>query len=101
MANIAKQDRQTKMYSLVEKWQNTSSSKKEFCLENNVNIGIFSYWLKKYKNIKPLEFLEIKAESNEQDSNPNVSVKFNFAGNISAEVPAELAIKFMQQLITS
>ena len=98
MANIAKQERQTKMYSLVEAWQNSSSSKKEFCLENNITVGIFSYWLKKYKNTQSLEFVEIKAESTQQDS--NTIVKFNFSGNICAEVPAELALKFMHQLIS-
>ena len=100
MANIAKQERKTKMYSLVEAWQNSSSSKKEFCLENNVTVGIFSYWLKKYKNTQSLEFVEIKAEPTPQNSNSNTIVKFNFSGNICAEVPAELALKFMHQLIS-
>ena len=98
MANIAKKERENQMYSLVEKWQNLSSSKKEFCLENNVNIGTFNYWLKKHKNNKSVEFIEIKTESNNSDFNSKATVRFKFAGNVSAEVPVELAIKFMHQL---
>jgi len=86
------------MYSLVEKWNNSSSSKKEICLENNVNIGTFNYWLNKYRKNKSSEFIELKPESNYSDLESNTVVRFEFSGNISAEVPAELAMKFMHQL---
>ena len=99
MSNIAKQAKQSQMYSLVEKWQNSSSSKTKFCLENNLNIGIFNYWLKKYTN-KSKGFIEIKIEPEKEEFRPILSVKFEFGGNISAEVPAELALKFMHQLIS-
>ena len=99
MANIAKQDKQTQMYSLVEKWQNSSSSKKEICLEHKVKVCTFNYWLKKYLKNKSSEFIELKPESNYSDLESNTVVRFKFSGNISAEVPAELAIRFMHQLI--
>ena len=102
MANMAKKERQKQMYLLVEKWQKSSSSKKEICLENNVNVGTFNYWLKKYRKDKSLEFIEIKPESNNSDFKfLNTIVKFNLAGNITAEVPAELAMKFMHELAVS
>ena len=99
MANIAKEERKKQMYSLVEKWQNSSSLKKEFCLENNVNLGTFNYWLNKYRKNKSSEFIEINPDSNYSDLESNTVVRFKFSGNISAEVPAELAIRFMHQLI--
>ena len=93
MANIAKEEREIQMYSLVEKWQNLSSSKKEFCLENNVNIGTFNYWLKKHKNNKSVEFIEpIEAPEVEEIEN---SVEIN--QEISTEVEFEVTGKNGEQ----
>ena len=101
MANIAKQDRQSKMYSLVEKWQNSSSSKIEICRKNNVNIGTFNYWIKKYKKKNFSKFIELKPQNINSKTEANTIVKFKFAGNVSAEVPVELALKFMHQLASN
>ncbi len=63
MANIARLERQTQMYSLVEQWQNSPDSKKEICRKNNLNIYTFNYWLKKYRlKNNPSDFIELKPD---------------------------------------
>ena len=100
MANIAKFERESQMYSLVEQWQNSSVSKKEICRKNNMNIYTFNYWLEKYrKKNKPSEFIEVKTLPEQTNTASSLTVKFTFAGDVSAEVPSEIAVKFMHQLI--
>ena len=98
MANIANLERKEQMFSLVEQWHNSSQSQKFFCKEHNINVHTFNYWVKKYRLSSSFaDFIElkpkIKSQKNEQ------IIKFHFSGEISAEVPAELAIDFMNQLI--
>ena len=98
MANITNLDLQKQMFCIIEQWENGSENKKEVCNEHNLSICKFDYWLKKYRNSSvPTNFIEIKPS---QRKLPNEQIiKFYFSGEISAEVPAEIAINFMNQLI--
>jgi len=43
------QDRTQEMYHLVEQWQQSGISQKQFSRENNIKLATFSYWVKKHK----------------------------------------------------
>ena len=98
MANITNFERKAQMFLIVEEWQNSSATKKEVCKTHNINICVFDYWLKKYRALSSSsDFIELKPKiktfAKEQ------TIKFNFSGEVSADVPVELAINFMHQLI--
>jgi len=38
----------TEMYPLIEKWESSGQTREVFCTENNLTIGLFAYWRKKY-----------------------------------------------------
>ncbi len=98
MANITKSERKTQMFSIVEQWQNGSATKKDVCKKHNVNICTFNYWLKKYRSSSvSSDFIELKPKA--QTLIKERIIKFNFSGKVLAEVPADIAINFMHQLI--
>ncbi len=43
------QDRTQEMYNLVEQWQQSGLSQKQFSRENNIKLATFGYWVKKHK----------------------------------------------------
>lgn len=40
------------MYPIVERWQSSQKSKKDFCEAEQINLHTFVYWLKKYNRSK-------------------------------------------------
>lgn len=44
-----KQDRTHEMYDLVEQWQQSGVSQKQFSCERNIKLPTFMYWVKKYR----------------------------------------------------
>ena len=99
MSNISTPNRVSQMYSLVEKWQNSSLRKKEFARRNNITVSALNYWSMKYANKnRTLEFTEIQTRAAIPELKADETIKFTFSGNVSAEVSSETALKFMHQL---
>ena len=86
------------MFRIVEQWEQGSESKKKVCNTYNLTVCKFDYWLKKYRSSKILtDFVEIKP-TKKADQKERI-IKFSFSGEVLAEVPSDLAIDFMNQLI--
>jgi transposase-like protein len=43
------QDKTSRMLELIEQWLQSGQSQKEFARQQNVKLGTFAYWVKKYK----------------------------------------------------
>ena len=43
------QDKSTSMFELVEQWQQSGLSQKQFILEHDIKLATFGYWVKKYR----------------------------------------------------
>ena len=98
MANITNLRLQEQMFGIVEQWKQGLERKISFCKTNNFSLCKFNYWLKKYRISKNTDnFIEIKANKNKVKKER--MVKFHFSGGVLAEVPSNLAIDFMNQLI--
>ena len=39
------------MFSLIRKWQNSGMNQKDFCIQHELTLHAFYYWLRKYKNL--------------------------------------------------
>ncbi len=46
---MEKRDRTIEMYDLVEQWQQSGMSQKQFSCEHNIKLPTFMYWVKKYR----------------------------------------------------
>lgn len=42
-----------KMFSLIDQWQQSDSTQKLFCHQNNLQYSVFHYWYKRYRNQHP------------------------------------------------
>ncbi len=49
---MSQQSKQATMFRLVEQWQQTSKTQKQFCREQSLTYSTFMYWLKKYRQVK-------------------------------------------------
>lgn len=43
------QNKTTRMFELVEQWQQSSLSQKQFLLEHDIKLATFGYWVKKHR----------------------------------------------------
>jgi len=43
------QDKTTRMFDLVEQWQQSGLSQKQFILEHDIKLATFGYWVKKHR----------------------------------------------------
>ena len=42
-------EKQQRMFSLVEQWQASEMTKKEFCHHHDINLSTFGYWTSRYR----------------------------------------------------
>lgn len=43
------QDKTTSMFELIEQWQQSGLSQKQFIIEHDIKLATFGYWVKKYR----------------------------------------------------
>ena len=52
---------QEKMYQLVESYQQSGKSQKEFCIQSGIRLAKFNYWIRKFRQQQPSAgFLKIE-----------------------------------------
>lgn len=37
------------MFALVDKWKSSETTQKQFCVEHDLKVGTFAYWVAKHK----------------------------------------------------
>ena len=74
---MTKQERenwQKEMFTLIEQWEKSGTSQKEFCTQHDLRSHVFYYWLSKYKRTRstsrsgfvPVEISQGEGKSKEQ-----------------------------------
>lgn len=65
-------NRQQVMFNLIEQWQASNMSQKDFCHQHQLPVHVMQYWLKKYRRENSISgsFTQI-----------NVDASSNFAGS--------------------
>ena len=38
------------MFPLVEEWQGSGQTQKAFCVEQDISVSVFAYWLRRYRD---------------------------------------------------
>ena len=80
------------MTAMIEDWQSSGKSKKQYCLENGINEAKFYYWYSRLnrKQDTPLGFIPIEKPSVAREIEvfyPNgVKLKFNGALSLLAQL---------------
>ncbi len=67
------------MFPLINKWQASGISLKEFCNNHNLSVHIFYYWLRKYKqqhNSLSTGFIPVEVNAVEEPSKTEVQILY-------------------------
>ena len=49
----SKDEQQQKMFSMIDQWQQSGLTQKQFCEEHNIRYYVFHYWLGRYRKQNP------------------------------------------------
>mgnify|MGYP006896942047 CR=1 FL=1 len=94
------------MFSLIEKFQQRKSTKKQFCLEEGISQSVFYYWEKKYKQAchstdKGFMPVEIKGKAQYKYATTHSSVEITFPNGVILRLEGEKDIEMIRSLVTS
>jgi hypothetical protein len=93
--NASKRD---EMFSLIQKWKDSSLSQKRFCKEHGQNLGTFLYWIKKYRTQTSVErsptFIPV------QFLHQNVQLNIRYPNGVVIEIPSTTPVETLKTLIS-
>lgn len=80
--------KESTMFNLVERWQKSGKSQKQFSSENNISFYAFNYWVQRYKRSKSINpgfaAVTLTQESEAALSNPKIEIEL--AGGIVVRI---------------
>ncbi len=96
MKKEQREQQQGKMFSLIEKWQDSNQTQKVFCQEHEIKLATFHYWQKKYRQREqdnPSGFIPIEISS----SGARV-VEIRYPNGVIVQLPAP-DLRLLKQLV--
>ena len=89
-----KTDRKEQMRELVDLWQASGQSQKEFATENNLNLHTFKYWIYKFRqdDQSPEGFIRL-------DNIPAQEISLRYPSGVELAVPTNTPVAVLIDLI--
>ena len=84
------------MFSLIEKWQQSDKTQKDFCHEHEIKLATFHNWQKKLRNQEqdnPSEFIPMEISSSDART-----VEIRYPNGVIIQLPI-LDLKLLKQLV--
>lgn len=100
MEQSSPQSRQEKMFSIIESWQESGLSKKQFCAEQSISQPVFYYWMKKYREQHfqaPEGFIPVCVQNEVPRSNGIVEILY--PNGVRLLLPGETDLGVVRSLI--
>jgi len=96
MKKEQREQQREKIFSLIENWQQSDQTQKDFCREHDVKLATFHYWQKKYRNQyqdNPAGFIPMEISS------PDVrTVEIRYPNGVIVQLPG-LDLRLLKQLV--
>lgn len=92
----------TKMYPLIQSWEESGQSQKEFCVERGVKLHVFWYWLRRYREERQRSeeaskgFIAVKVEGSVEES---VLAEIIYPDGTRAVFKERVGVKFLKSLL--
>ena len=81
------QDKTSNMFELVEQWQQSGKSQKQFILEHDIKLATFGYWVKKYRQHHAGEIGFAKVELGQAPgTTTSAKIEIELAGGIVVRI---------------
>jgi hypothetical protein len=76
------------MYELVEQWQQSGKTQKQFSEENHIKLATFMYWVQKYRqiNVPDHGFATLTIGQETVDSNKSPKLEIELSGGIVVRI---------------
>jgi hypothetical protein len=76
------------MFKLIEKWQKSEMSQKQFSIENNLNVHTMSYWIQRYKRSKNTNpgFASVTLTQEPEPVYSSAKIEIELAGGIIVRI---------------
>jgi hypothetical protein len=76
------------MFKLIEKWQKSELSQKQFSIENNLNVHTMSYWVQRYNKskISKTGFAALTFAPEPEPANYSPKIEIELAGGIIVRI---------------
>ncbi len=99
MSRLSRAERRQEMFSLVERWEQSSQTQGDFCSSEGLSLTVFSYWLRKYRleneQSSPSEFIPLSPI----EDRDGTMIELEYPNGIRLRVPSGTSADFIGQLI--
>ncbi len=104
MEKTSAEDRQHRMFQLIDEFQRSGKTRKVFCLEQNIALSKFYYWQRKSQEISENEgpglFVPVKTGGRTRHvQSPGQYVILQYPNGVSLQVPVNIPVATIGTLI--
>ena len=98
MEKTARTEHQSRMFAIVEKWQESGNTQKQFCREQEIPTARFYYWLKRYKNqrIRTEGFLPVRVE---EYPGMNDRIEIIYPNGVRLQTSSGTSVRVIRELV--
>jgi hypothetical protein len=93
---MVKRELREKMFALIEAWQTSGLSQKDYLLQVGIKQAKFQYWLKQYREQSQSSPLGSFVEIQPSYSNPII---IRFPDGLEISLPAQTSVRTIKELI--
>ena len=83
-------DLQSQMYAIIEDFQQSGLTQKDFCSKKNIALTKFQYWQRKYQEQSedmPSGFLRLTSDKNHFSPDPQSIIVLHYPNGVSMQLP--------------
>ncbi len=102
---MTKQERENwkkEMFTLIEQWEKSGISQKEFCTQSDLRSHVFYYWLSKYKRTRSTTgsgFVPVEISSDEAQSKEQGEIHIQYPNGVMVILRESVNISRLRALI--
>jgi hypothetical protein len=96
MKKEQREQQKENMFSLIEKWQQSDQTQKDFCREHDLKLATFHYWQKRFRKQdkeEPSGFIPMEISSSYARA-----VEIRYPNGVIIQLPV-LDLKLLRQLV--
>ena len=102
---MTKQERenwQKEMFTLIEQWEKSVTSQKEFCTQHDLRPHVFYYWLNKYKRMRSTSrsgFVPVEISAGEAQPKDQGEIQIQYPNGVMVILRESVNISRLRALI--
>jgi transposase-like protein len=90
------------MLSLIKKWQKSGISQKEFCIDHDIPLHLFYYWLRKHRQTQSSSgsgFVPVEINPSEDNRKEMEDIQIHYPNGVHLILSDKVSIPMIKALI--